>query len=104
MPCCSSFLNYETTWIEIAIETAVGGGELQDAVVGVCHAAWVVLRISIPPNHLFALGVSQHLHRASQQHTFEAFGIAEIDAGLRIGLLTRKIIKILCKEDLLQVV
>ena len=80
-------LNYKTTWIEIAIETAVGGGELQDAVVGVCHAAWVVLRISIPPNHLFALGIGQHLHRAPQHHSLETFGIAEIDAGLGVGLV-----------------
>ena len=83
----SSFLNDETTWIEIAIETAVGGGELQDAVVGICHAAWVVLRVSITLNHLFALGIRQHLHLAAQHHSLETFGIAEIDAGLGIGFV-----------------
>ena len=80
-------LNYKTTWIEIAIETAVGGGELQDAVVGVGDAARVILLVAIVPDHFFRGSIHQHLHRAPQHHSLEAFGIAEIDAGLGVGLV-----------------
>ena len=45
--------NYKTTWIKITIETAIGGGELQHAVVGIGHAAGVVLLVAIAPNHFF---------------------------------------------------
>ena len=79
--------NHETTWIEIAIETAVGGGELQDAVVRVGHTAGIVLCVAIVPDHLFRGCIRQYLHRAPQHHSLEAFGIAEIDAGLGVGLV-----------------
>ena len=45
-------LNYKTTWIKIAIESTIGGGELQDAVIRVGDAAGVVLLITIAPDHL----------------------------------------------------
>ena len=80
-------LNYETTWIKIAVETAVGGGELQDAVVGIGNAAKIVLCVAIAPDHFFRGGIRQHLHRTSGHHALEAFGIAEIDACLGIGLV-----------------
>ena len=72
-------LNHETTRIEIAVEATIDGGELQHAVVGIGHAAWVILRVSITPNHLFRGGIRQYLHRTPQHHALEAFGIAEID-------------------------
>ena len=80
-------LNHKTTWIEITVEAAVSGGELQDAVVRVGNATWVVLLVAIAPNHLLALGIRQYLHRAAQHHTLEALGIAEIDRGLGVGLI-----------------
>ena len=45
-------LNHKTTWIEITIETTIGGGEFEYAVVRVGHAAGVVLLIAIAPDHL----------------------------------------------------
>ena len=80
-------LNYKTTWIEIAIETAIGGGELQHAVVGIGNAARIVLLVAITPNHLLTLGIRQYLHRTTQHHAFETFGIAEIDRGLGVSLV-----------------
>ena len=56
-------LNYETTWIEIAVETAIGGGKLQHAVVGIGNAARIVLCVAIVPDHLVRGGVCQYLHR-----------------------------------------
>ena len=46
-------LNYETTWIKIAVETAIGGYELQHAVVGIGNAARIVLCVAIAPDHFF---------------------------------------------------
>ena len=80
-------LNYKTTWIEIAIESAIGGGELQDAVVRVCYTTGIVLLVTIVPNHLLTLGIRQHLHRATQHHTFETFSITEIDRGLGVNIV-----------------
>ena len=80
-------LNYKTTGIEITIETTIGGGELQNAVVGVSHATWVVLLVAITPNHLLTLGIRQYLHSTTQHHTFETFGIAEINRGLGVSLV-----------------
>ena len=80
-------LNYETTWIEIAVETTVDGGELQHAIVRVCDAAGIVLCVAIAPDHLFRGGIRQYLHRTSEHHALEALGIAEIDACLGIGLV-----------------
>ena len=80
-------LNYKTTWIKIAIETTIGGGEFKNAIVGVGYARRVVLLVALAPNHLLALGVCQHLHRATQHHALETLGIAEVDAGLGIGLI-----------------
>ena len=80
-------LNEETAGIEVAVETAVGGGELQYAVIRVGHAARIIFCVTLAPNHLLALGVCQYLHRATQHHALETLGIAEIDAGLGIGLV-----------------
>jgi len=50
---CFIFLfNHETTWIEIAVETTVDGGELQHAVVGIGYTARIVLLVAIAPDHL----------------------------------------------------
>ena len=77
----------ETAGIKIAVETSAGGGELQDAVVRVGHTARVVLLITLAPDHLFRGGIRQYLHRTSEHHALEAFGIAEINAGLGISLV-----------------
>ena len=45
-------LNYKTTGIEITIETTIGGGELQDAVVRVGYTTGIVLLVAIAPDHL----------------------------------------------------
>ena len=82
-------LNNKATWIKIAIEAAIGGGELQNAIVGIGYAPRVVLLVALAPNHLLALGIGQHLHRATKHHALETLGIAEIDAGLGIGLIVR---------------
>ena len=63
---CFIFLfNHEATWIEITVETAIGGGELQHAVIGIGNAARIVLLVAIVPDHFFRGGIRQHLHRAS---------------------------------------
>ena len=80
-------LNYKTTGIEIAIESAVGGGKFEYAIVRVGYTAGVVLLVAVAPDHLLRSRVSQHLHCATQHHTFETFGIAEIDAGLGVSLV-----------------
>ena len=86
---CNLFhlLNYKTTWIKIAIETAIGGGELQDAIVRVGHTTGIVLLVAITPNHLLALGIRQYLHRTAQHHALETLSIAEIDRGLGVSLV-----------------
>ena len=71
--------NHKTARIKIAIETTIGGGELQDAVVRVGDATRVVLLIAFVPDHLLALGIRQYLHRTTQHHTFETFSVTEID-------------------------
>ena len=61
---CFIFLfNHEATWIEITVETAIGGGELQHAVVRVGNTTGIVLLVAIVPDHLFRGGVCQYLHR-----------------------------------------
>ena len=45
--------NDETPWIKVAVEAAIGGGELQHAVVRVAHTAGVVLLIALVPDHFF---------------------------------------------------
>ena len=82
-----SCLQDKTPRIEITIETAIGGGELQDAIVGVGDVAGIVLDVAVAPNHLLAFGIGQHLHRAAQHHAYEAFCIAEIDTRLGVGLV-----------------
>ena len=57
-------LNHKTTWIEITIETTIGGGELQNAVVRVGYTTGIVLLVAIAPNHLLALSIRQYLHCA----------------------------------------
>ena len=64
-------LNYETSWIEITVETAVGGGELQHAVVRVSDTSRVVLLVAIVPDHFFRSGISQYLHRTSEHHALK---------------------------------
>ena len=68
-------LNYKTTWIKIAIETTIGGGELQNTIVRVGDATWIVLLIAVAPNHLLRGSIRQYLHRTAQHHTFETLGI-----------------------------
>ena len=80
-------LNHETTRIEIAVEATIDGGKFQHAVVGVGYTTGIVLLVAIVPDHLFRGGIRQYLHRASEHYTLEAFGIAEIDACLGIGLV-----------------
>ena len=80
-------LKNKTTWIKIAIEAAIGGGELQNAIVGIGYTAWVILLVALAPDHLLAPGIRQHLHCATKHHTLKTLGIAEIDAGLGIGLV-----------------
>ena len=46
-------LNYKTAGIKIAIETTIGGGKLQNAVVRVGYTTGIVLLVAITPNHLF---------------------------------------------------
>ena len=82
-----SLFYHKTSGIEIAVEAAVGGGELEHTVVGVGDAAGVILLVTVTPDHLLRSGVRQHLHRASQHHPLEAIGIAEVDAGLGIRLV-----------------
>ena len=79
--------NHKTAGIEIAVETAVGGGELQDAIVRVGYTTGIVLLIAIAPDHLLALGIRQYLHCTTQHHTLETFSIAEIDRGLGVSLV-----------------
>ena len=79
--------NDETPWIKVAVETAIDGGELQHAIVRVAHTAGVVLLIALVPDHFFRSGISQHLHRTSKHHAFKPFGIAKIDASLRVNLV-----------------
>ena len=45
-------INHKTSRIEIAVEAAVGGGELQDAVVRVGDTAGIVFRVTVAPDHL----------------------------------------------------
>ena len=80
-------LNNKATWIKIAIEAAIGGGELQNAIVGIGYAPRVVLLVALAPNHLLALGICQDFHCATKHHTLETLGIAEIDASLWIGFV-----------------
>ena len=79
-----SLFNHETTWIKVAVETAIGGGELQDAVIRIGHTARIILCIALTPNYLLALGICQDFHCATKHHTFKPFYIAEVDAGLGI--------------------
>ena len=82
----SSF-NNKTTWIKIAVETAIGSSELQDTVVRIGDTAGVVLLVAVAPDHLLLGSIRQHLHCAAQHHALETFCIAEIDAGLGVGLV-----------------
>ena len=66
-------LKDKTTWIKVAVETAIEGGELQHAVVGIGYARRIVLLVALTPNHLLALSVCQHLHCATKHHTLETF-------------------------------
>ncbi len=68
-------LKNKATWIEITVETAIGGGELQNAIVGVGYAARIILLVSLAPNHLFARSICQNLHRSAKHHTLETVGI-----------------------------
>ena len=46
-----ALFNHKTTWIKIAIEAAVSGGELQNAVVRIGDTAGIVLLVALVPNH-----------------------------------------------------
>lgn len=80
-------LNHKTTGIEITVETAIGGGELQDAVVRVGDAARVVLLVAVAPDLLFRGSVRQYFHRTAQHHALEALSVTEIDTGFGVGLI-----------------
>ncbi len=54
------FFNHKTVWIEIALEAPVGGGELQDAVVGGGYAA--TLRESLFHSFLKYIVLSSLFH------------------------------------------
>jgi len=45
------------------------------------------LCVALAPNHFFRSGISQYLHRAPEHHALKSFGIAKIDASLRVGLV-----------------
>ena len=79
--------DYKTAGIEIAVETAVGGSELEDTVVGIGDAAGIVFHVTVAPYHLLALGIGQHLHCTAQHNALKALGVAEVDAGLGIRLV-----------------
>ena len=80
-------LNYETPWIKIAVETAIDSCEFQHTVVWISYTGGLVLCVTLAPNHFFRSGISQHLHRTSEHHALKSFGIAKIDASLRVSLV-----------------
>ena len=83
----SESVNQKTAGIKIAVEAAIDRCELQNAVVWISYPAGIVLCVTLAPNHFFRSGIRQYLHRASEHHALETFGIAEIDACLGISLV-----------------
>ena len=80
-------VNQETAGIKIAVEAAIDRCELQHTVVRISYTGGIVLCVTLAPNHFLRSRVSQYLHRASEHHALKAFGIAKIDASLRVGLV-----------------
>ena len=75
---------YETTGIEVTVETAFGGSELQDAIVGIGHSARIILSISLTPYHILALLVGQNLHGTFQHYGAEVTLVTQIDGRFRV--------------------
>ena len=74
----------ETTGIEVTVEAALCGRELQNTIVGVGDSTGIVLCISLTPYHILALLVGQNLHGTFQHYGTEVILVTQIDGSFRV--------------------
>ena len=67
------------------IEPAILGGELEDAVVGIGHALFVIKLVTNSPDHLLRSAIRQDGHRPPQHDTPIEPLVEEVDASLGVG-------------------